>query len=101
MMTKPFAVGCCRCFRVLGKNGELVGEPGGHMSLVGSEGWASFATKEEADAAAKIAGWSVVDDLGPNHRCPDCRLKLSEEQIENARRGCYIDLRENARRSQA
>lgn len=37
---------------------------------------ASFDTKSEADSEALKFGWTVRDDEGPNHRCPECAAKL-------------------------
>jgi hypothetical protein len=66
------------------------GKPVGEQALA-----ASFPTKEEADAAASKAGWSVIDDQGPNHRCPECRRAQEKEQARDffsSGRGAYIEI---------
>ena len=95
-----WAVGCCRCMRIMNPKGKPVGEPvlhGGLMDLSAmmthfstlKQQSADFPSKEAADAAAKGFGWIVVDG---NHRCPGCFL-LEQAYKDNAveRRGCYID----------
>lgn len=99
------SVMCCGCLRLLGKNGELIGErsfTGGvidiqalidHFKLLKlREQVADFESKEKCDEAALAHGWTVTDpDGSSNHRCPDCRLPESWNAAGFERRGGYID----------
>jgi len=78
---KPWAVMCCGCFRFLGDEGILTkwrkrkrAKPESIQAWTAAlKDAASFDTREEADAAARKAGWQTDDELGPgNHRCPEC-----------------------------
>lgn len=58
-----------------------------------------FETKEEADEAARMAGWQTEDAEGSNHRCPDClkapqtfRPSLIDELLEKFRRSPYAGM---------
>lgn len=94
-----FMVMCCGCGRLLGPDGKLVGEKtggGGFLVKDGKMG-ADFPTKEAADKAASKSGWSVADEDGPNHRCPECveRLRTKQEvdeEYSQSRRGAYIEV---------
>ena len=104
-MTKAWAVACCACMRTLGIDGKTLGQPsgkpisGGLLPFGLSEQFASFDTKEEADQAALAAGWTVRDEDGPNHRCPDCQPHYEETGqtgfmgVVVDRRGGYINLK--------
>jgi hypothetical protein len=88
------AVMCCSCFSVLARDGSLI-----HIGargllnigaiLQGNESVAQFADKRAADDCAAGFGWSVQDAIGPNHRCPRCRLLADSAERG---RGAYIEM---------
>jgi hypothetical protein len=93
MGLKTWLIGCCKCGRLMLKNGK----PGPRFIFDSVFKWnfdfanydlASFDTKAEADAAAAKAGWQVLDEDGPNHRCPECPPARRDEW-----RGAYIPSR--------
>lgn len=101
-----WTIACCGCSRILMSDGT----PGVQVLVDGiirlpimnetNIEIGSFETKQAADAAASKAGWSVADDEGPNHRCPECREKyigflarLKAQILYDAEpRGAYIEL---------
>jgi hypothetical protein len=87
------AVMCCGCGRVLGPDGQTLGEPNGGIVCLSNTSLADvFANSLEADAVALASGWMVRDDAGPNHRCPECATSYREKQArqQRQRRGSYI-----------
>lgn len=93
---RPVAVACCGCMSLLGPEGERIApaEPG-HLDIANLMSKAGiFTNREDADAAALKAGWTVADDIGPgNHRCPQCR-KRKPDPFPGAveRRGMYVPI---------
>ena len=97
-----WSVGCCRCMRVMDPKGKAVGEPILHGGLMDfseiirhfgalKEEAAVFTSKAEADAVAKLHGWTVVDG---DHRCPGCyegSYTRDAPAYPVTRRGCYIN----------
>jgi hypothetical protein len=98
---KAFMVACCGCGRVLnsdGRSGAVMLEGGLlHVSeiSINFDEVASFDTKDEADQAATQAGWTIGDELGPNHRCPICaHAWANPERRTEQPRGAYISTAE-------
>jgi predicted RNA-binding Zn-ribbon protein involved in translation (DUF1610 family) len=95
------SVMCCGCLRLLGKNGELLGDPSKDGGLVDisaickrfaemKETAAAFSTKQEADGTATSYGWQVWYEKGKaNHRCPNCQESPTE------RIGAFFDWETN------
>lgn len=61
-MSRPWAILCCGCNRVMDQAGKAIGTPhpgalniGALLEISGQA--ACFATKPEADDAARAAGW--------------------------------------------
>jgi hypothetical protein len=94
------SVMCCGCLRLLGKNGELLGEissDGGLIDIMQickrfegmKETAATFETKVDADGTAISNGWTVSykADGKSDHRCPNCQV----DEPETERRGAYFD----------
>ncbi len=99
MKNKTLGVMCCGCYRMMMVDGKAltgmrkgprgVPEP---ISEVSTSDIAWFASKAEADEAAKKFGWSTEDREGANHRCPDCQKELGKPSARMvAQRGAYID----------
>lgn len=84
------AVMCCGCEAMLGKRGErIVPVPedptvmfnGRALRISGGEGVAYFEDRAACDRAALLAGWTIQDSEGSNHRCPECQ-EARMERIE-------------------
>jgi hypothetical protein len=98
-------VGCCRCMRVLSKDGKPIGESvthGGVMqlseiighltALQGNPDVATFPDKPTADKMANHLGWEAIDG---NHRCPACAVierknrEFNDDYVK--RHGFYLE----------
>jgi hypothetical protein len=92
---------CCGCRAILGKNGKLVKHAGGIVQLdvpsffanfTGGELCAEFQNVDEANAAARKAGWRVEDG---NHRCPECLeiIRRHQDEVLYAAQGALLEIR--------
>lgn len=96
------AVVCCGCFRVLGKDGSLLGERhqfGGLVDMPTIIKWfskvdldpAKFIGRVDADKEARRNGWEVMDSDGlANHRCPEC-VRDQPRTGRSQQVGCYLE----------
>lgn len=80
-----WCVMCCGCRALLAEDGGLVRFlHGWHTGTP-----AVFDSKEACDTEALKHGWTVKDELGPNHRCPECAEAKLTEILERPR-GAYV-----------